>query len=264
VSPDDFDAATRFEATAEPVRYRGQLSAAWLQGRTAFGGWAVGAATRIARGDRPEPVTVVSAQLLEPLEVGAVEARRGPLRVGRSVVSGSAELWQGERCCARVQVSLGVARPSDLAHTPPAGPRDATAPRQPLLPIPGVTPQFLSKFQLERVEGSLPYRGEASGHLGGWARHATPASGPEALLALIDAWPPPVLGLMRAPAPSSTVTWTSHLFQPGPPASGWVRWRAQVLRCQDGSATISYELWDDQGALAGIATQWVVVYDRRP
>jgi len=87
-----------------------------------------------------------------------------------------------------------------------------------------------------------------------------------ALLALIDAWPAPVLPTLRAFAPASTVRWTVQLLDAAAAAGdvdgcAWHHVRADTVAAADGFATVVGTLSAADGRPLAWSEQLVAVFD---
>jgi acyl-CoA thioesterase len=245
----------------------GEVPPEWMQGRAAFGGLVAAAAMR-ALTDLvgPErPVRSFSLSFVAPVGVGAVLARPVILRAGRALTHGEVRVEQGGQLCAVVLAAFGEDRPSTVTLAPPAAtppsPPDATVD----LPyIEGVVPRFVSHFQLRWADGAPPFTGAPTAQFGGWCRHRTHAPGLPGLIGLLDAWPAPVLPMLRRPAPASTARWTAHLVgdtaQPAP-ADAWYWYTSQAITAGAGYAATLNHLYGPDGALVAWSEQLVVVFE---
>lgn len=259
----DFAAAVRVEPQSGGT-FASVIDPSWTQGRTAFGGLVAAqcvAAVLTATDAAEAAVRSIDVAFLEPVPVGEVSIAVKPLRVGRHVSHVQAEVIAADRVCTRVQVVLAADRDSAVVVEPePPSPGKSLAEGFEMPFIPGVTPEFTQHFEYHWTEGSFPYTGDASGVLGGFVRHRAPASGVAALIALLDAWPVPVLAALSAPAPASTIRWTATLFRPEPPAGfGWMRYR--TLWAHGGYAATNGTFYDGDEAIAVIG-QLVGVFDQ--
>jgi acyl-CoA thioesterase len=110
--------------------------------------------------------------------------------------------------------------------------------------LPGVTPEFTRHFEFHYTEGGLPFSGSKEPVLGGFFRHQSQASGLEAVVALVDAWPAPLLPLATGPLPASSIRWSAH-FMGAPPTSfdGYWWYRSHVIRAESGYASIVGRLY---------------------
>jgi acyl-CoA hydrolase len=136
----------------------------------------------------------------------------------------------------------------------PAGP-----PPDELAPFPfveGVTPTFTRNFEYRWI-GPVPFSGARVPEVSGWIRHrAISRVDAGAVLAMLDAWPLPVLSLLRAPAAASTVTWMVDLVGPiAPDPAGWWRYASSTEQAGDGYVDMRARLWGPDGVLVATSSQ---------
>lgn len=268
----DFTSATTWpgsfgEASAvgetDLLRVEGRFPSSWAQGRAVFGGAVAGVCLRAGRALVSPEHALLSVDTLffapvQPEAPVALEAR--VVRRGKSVTNLDVTLAQQGRVCARVTPIYGVARPSRIAV--------AQAPRKlpplegtPLPHIEGVTPTFIQHFELTWAIGSYPFTGASEAVLGGWCKHRGDDEGEAALVALIDAWPVPVLPLLSAPAPASSVRWTAYLVDAARyDGKQPCFYEARVLAARDGHASALAHLYDAQGELIAWSDQLVAYF----
>lgn len=239
----------------------------WLQGRTAFGGVLAGLLlARLEREvDSSRPLRSALLSFVGPARTGPVELKAEVLRAGGSTTQAQGWLRQGDALCATCVALFGAARDGQphLGDAEPATfPEPATLPELPYLP--GITPVFTRHFEYRWAEGQPPFTGAKQAAIGGWIRFRRPpaALNPAALLALLDAWPVPILSAFTAPGPASTVTWHAQLFadaaalDPG----SYLSYRGASRDGRDGYVDLQAELRTASGELLVRATQCVAVY----
>jgi hypothetical protein len=259
-----FDEACTLDRIGDS-RFVGEATPDWGQGRALFGGVVAGAAVRAVTSVEAGPVRSVAVEFVAPVAVGAFEVAVASLRSGRAVQHLAAEVSQDGALCARVQVALAAPRPSGVRAAVRAVEPDLARHEPPFVfpSIPGVTPAFLDRFELALTHGSFPYSGADRGGLAGLTSHRTTATGPAALVALLDAWPPATAPMVAGPSPASSVRLTATLFEAGPPAGpAWLH--EEVVWAADGLALTRGLLFDAdrQRLLAGVE-QLVAVFDQR-
>jgi acyl-CoA thioesterase len=246
------------------VLAEGSYPMSWAQGRAVFGGAITGTCVRAARALVPDrtPLTI-DCTFLGPVVGGqsaALEAR--VLRAGKHMTTVEVTLAQGGHACTRTLVSFGVPRASkvalELPHriVPPLG-------KDPLPHIEGVTPTFVQHFELTWAVGAYPFTGAREPGLGGHCKHRTRATGIDALVGLLDAWPAPVLPVLTGPAMASTVRWAAHLTAPerfDPLARCF--FEARVISARDGYATTLGHLYDGGGQPIAWMEQLVAFFEK--
>lgn len=247
--------------------FEGEIPPEWMQGRAAFGGLVAAAAVRalVDAVGPGRPLRSFSLSFVAPVGPGPTIARPTVLRAGRALTHGEVRVEQGGQLCAVVLAAFGQDRPSDLAlprlHTTPPSPPEATVD----LPyIEGVMPRFVSNFQLRWADGAPPFSGAPTAEFGGWCRHTTDAPGLPGVIGLLDAWPAPVLPMLRHPAPASTARWTAHIVTDtaAAPTGAWYWYTSRALSAGAGYASTLNHLYDATGALVAWSEQLVVIFDR--
>lgn len=239
----------------------------WGQGRAVFGGVLAGLAVRAARArvGPGRPLRSILLDFVSPAEVGEVRVVAEVHREGRAYSHAEVRILQGDELRALAILAFGADRPTavrvDGAGAPP-GPGPDEGPALPY--VEGLFPAFTQWFDFRWTDGELPYTGGARPAFAGWVRPRAATTVDEALvLALVDAWPAPVLSLMRGPAPSSTVTWMVDFVGPVTgPADAWWRFAADTLAAGDGHASVQGQLWSADGALVAVSRQLVAEFSR--
>ena len=253
--------------TGERAVCEGSYPQTWAQGRATFGGAIAATAYRLAR-SLVEPtrraLSVDCAFLGPVVPESPARCEAHVLRHGKYLTTVEATMSQGGQVCARTLTTLGLPRASDIAIAPP--PR-VLVPRtgEPVPHLEGVTPTFLQHFELTWMEGAYPYSGATEAGIGGYCRHRTEATGVEALLGLVDAWPGPMLPLMAGPGVASTVRWAAHFadlstFDP----HEHTYFDSSVVMARDGYATTEGHLYDHHGRALVWTEQLVAFFALRP
>ncbi len=262
----DFDTITTWQADGEST-WSMTVGEDWGQGRAAFGGVATAAALKAMRSlvEPDRTPRSISTSFIGPQRPVPATLTAQVIRTGRALTSAEARITQDGRDVATFQASFGASRPSGLQVQPPTRPqRPAPGPGAGIPIFPG-TPAFTRKFAYCWTDGRPPFSGHDTPYIGGWCRHTTPATdGFGAAVALLDAWPAPVLSLLTAPAPASTVSWTAHFIDvPAVSPDGWWWFDAEAITAADGYATTRGRLFAPSGRLAAHMEQRVVVFDKR-
>jgi acyl-CoA thioesterase len=243
------------------------VPAGWAQGRAAFGGLAAALLyeSMAAEVDPQTPLRSLTVSFVAPVETGDLQAEAQVLRAGRSVTQVMGQSRQAGQVVTSALASYGNPRESAIAISPKAAPKFIAPDECQALPyIPGVVPEFTQHFDYRIAAGNLPFTDSTDAQLGGWVRFKN-ASGQVSishLLALIDAWPPAVLSMLKQPAPASSLTWTIEIIEPLAELSGeeWWQYLAEVEQAGDGYAVIQAKLWDKHGRLAALSRQTVTVF----
>ena len=245
------------------------ISKDWTQGRTAFGG--VSAAMIYAA--IKEKVTAdrvlrsYSVNFVGPLHADApFDIEVDILRQGKSATQAIARAIQDGKTAIMCQACFGVARESKIEvkntdkHTMSVPTKANFLPQ-----LPKVTPKFLRHLDLARVEGGLPFTGSNKSHIHGWMRFTqAPQKITDAhVIALIDAWPPTTLQMLRWPAPASTMCWNIEFIHPHSEFSptDWFAYQANTRQAAHGYGHTEANIWDSQGELIAISRQTVALFD---
>ncbi|WP_105101743.1 thioesterase family protein [Microbulbifer pacificus] len=253
----------------------------WSQGRATFGGLVaamlyqrIETALQLATGGpvADTPLRSLTISFVAPAEAGALHTSARVLRAGRSAVQIEAHASQpqenGEQVVTAALASFGKPRASSIAVSNDAFPGlPAPDACQPLPYIEGVVPEFTQHFDYRIGVGALPFSGHHEGRIGGWVRFRE-SSGPVTiahLLALIDAWPPAVLPMLKTVAPASSLTWTVELMPAAMAVANascddWWQYLAEVEQAEDGYAVIQAKLWNSRGELMALTRQTVTVF----
>ncbi len=248
--------------------FSAEVSPEWSQGRAAFGGLAVGLCLRaIERRVSPErSLRSALAQFVAAVEPGPARVEVTVRRVGKAVTQVESRVVQGDEPRCVVLASYGAARPSLIALAsapPPRHPPPDAVERFPY--VEGAAPRFTQRFEYAWEPERFPFIGASRASLGGWIRHREPTRADAAsLAALVDAWPAPVLPLLTAPAPASSVTWMLDVVATIPPggfdAGRWWRFEAEADAAAGGYADVTGRLWSDEGALVATSRQLMVEF----
>ncbi len=265
--------ANHFEAqtcwsTEDKHHWHGEIDPSWSQGRATFGGVITGAALEAMQSlvepqRRPRDI---STQFLGPVSPGPVTLTAELLRNGRSLTNVQARIEQNGSPRALFQASFAADRASDL--TVPHHPRPSTKPLEEVPDMPyleGITPTFTQHFAYRWTEAQLPFSGSAAPVVRGWVKHRTRASrGYAAVVALLDAWPAPVLPIAKHPFPASTVSWTAYFTEPlEQTPEGWWWFASDTTTSSSRYATTTGKIYHPNGTLVAHMHQLVAVFDKR-
>lgn len=243
------------------------LDDSWLQGRTTFGGLvaALGFQAMRVLVSADKPARAVQIAFVGPVAPGEVELKPLILREGKSVVQAQCHVMQGDAVMAVVLASFGAARDSSLqvaAEPMPAMPSLAESKELPY--IAGVVPTFVQHFQMSWAVGGFPFSANPSREMGGWVKfRQAPAQLDEAhVLAMVDAWPPSVLPMLKTPAAASSLTWAVEFVQPLAPIAGDqpCAYLAQSEQASEGYANAAAKLWSADGRLLALSRQSITVF----
>lgn len=242
----------------------------WGQGRASFGGVVAALVYGVMRARVPaeRPPRSLAISFVAPVEPGVATCFEAEvLREGKAVSQVLGRALQNGQVVALVQGSFGAARSSSVRVEAHPAPRiKAVEDSQELPYIPQVTPEFTRHIAMRWGLGGLPFSGSQSREMGGWVRfrdqqRIVPLDEAH-LLGLVDAWPPALLSLLKAPAPGSSLTWTIEFMQPVAALTSdqWCLYRAEIEQARDGYGHIAAALWSSDGELLAISRQTVTVF----
>lgn len=245
-------------------RWRAEVGADWLQGRSAFGGLQAALALRAMRELVPPdlPLRTLQVTFLAPVPAGAVAIRAACLRKGRSAVHVEADLDAGGQLACRLLGVFGSARPSAIDIQPVQQPVENPAAPEPRY-VEGRMPAFLQHFDVRWLRGDLPFSG---GHRrDSVLRLSLRDDGPPDethVLAFADFIPPIALSMFTAPTPGSSLTWMLELLRDRYDDLGLRDWRvdAELVAARDGYTNQSVMLWGPHGEPVALSRQSMVVF----
>lgn len=258
------DASLRERWLREDEGWRFELPEGWQQGRSVFGGLTAAALAALGarQVDEDRRLRTANLQLMRPVTPGTVRGAARVLREGRGAAFVETRLAQGGAEAALAQLVFVRPREPSLALPSPPPPLRVDPETLEDLPyVPGVVPEFVQHAQLRWAQGSPPFSGGAEARFAGFCRLREPAGDAEGLLAMLDLWPSPTLGLLDRFAFASTVSWTAHLL--GAPArfDGWFQFEYEAVAARAGFHTVVGRLFDPSGELVGWTEQLVAVFD---
>lgn len=198
------------------------VPADWLQGRTVFGGMQMALAGRAMRQAMPDECRDLPLRSAQMTFVGPVfgnepiRLRARTLRRSKSTVHARCDIEapDGSVACTVVGI-FGVARPSQFVREMPVPdpgrrPQDLASPAASSYPIPA----FMKHFEARWAVGDPPFSGSTEPRSLIYARLRDRECGAEdALLALADVIPTPVLSMLTRPAPASSLSWMIEILR---------------------------------------------------
>lgn len=243
----------------------------WGQGRATYGGLVAALAYRAARrcAGAERPIRALQVSFVGPIAPGRVDLAIEPLRAGRVASQYLVRLMQDGEARAVLLAVFADGRESTVALAAP--PRPAAGAPETLTPfpyIPNVVPEFTQHFEYRWTADAMPFSGVDVSALSGWCRFRDEEPGLDATelaLALTDAWPVPVLPMLRKVAPASSLTWNLEVVAPPagagrPDPNGWWYYDAQADAAAGGYAQAGARLWTPDGHLAVTSRQLVAIF----
>lgn len=241
--------------------------ASCLQGRTMFGGLIAAALYQAVANKVPADRRLRSMMVsfIGPLASGATEVSTECLRQGSSVSQWHSRLIQKDQVGAAAEMVFGKSRESQYQkkQTRTETPTSLeSCEERPF--IKNVSPEFTKQYDYRWGKGSFPFSGSKEAQLSGWIRHRNWNGDLSlvSLIALMDAWPAPVLSLFDRRAPASSVSWMFQTMNDLPkiPGSNFVYYTAKSRNFADGYAESEAELWTSNGQLLLKGTQLVAYF----
>jgi len=265
----EFDDATAVERSGDGA-FDWEVPDGWQQGRGAWGGLVVGALARAIVAAEPEAdrrLRSVSAQIPAPVLVGVHRIAVQVVRRGTSMSTWSAQCQDAAgRAVASMVAVLGGPRDPvpgpesadwGVVSAPPARPADEV----PLLPMgPPLGPVFAPHCRMHPITG-IPLSGGMAESIG-WVGYAEPTEPTDiALLALVDAWWPASLPMLRQMSQVATVNFLANLLvDPSTIAAGELLLNHSfVTAAADGFSSEHRRLWTADRRLAVDNVQTMVV-----
>lgn len=245
-----------------------QNTETWAQGRTAFGGFVVGVALKAILTQLPadRSLRTLNTTFVAPVRVGEAQVQVQVLRQGKSLTHVEARVLQGDQVCTVILGSFGSDHdnfiPIETPHAPEV-PAPETLEDMPFLE--GIVPNFLQNVRIRWANEGFPFSGAKEAKCFGWCRVVDdqPLQLP-GLVALLDAWPPPVIAKATSPVPASSVSWILNLFLEVPPegfsTERWWLYRSESIVTKGGYVDCAAHIWDDNGRLIALSRQLAVEF----
>jgi len=241
----------------------------WSQGRTTFGGLSAALVYEAIR-NKTEPQRVLrsmTTNFVGPLFTGvefSIDVK--VIREGKSTSVVEARLKQDNKDSLVILACFGLPRDSRVRVDADSriNLRPAKKSKIPFH-IPKIMPNFLQHISLDIVEGGMPYTGQKSSKYSGWMRFKKqPYEINDAhIIALIDAWPPSVLQMVKGIKPASTLSWNLEFIHPHLKIQPdeWLAYESNTRQAGDGYAHTEANIWNTQGDLIAISRQVVTIFD---
>jgi acyl-CoA thioesterase len=266
---------TRFAADTAvtslgPGRYSSRIDPGWWIERGPNGGYVAALVLRAVTTEVADPERRLrswTVHYLAPPVEGPVEVLVSVERQGRSLTSASARLVQNDRLLAIAVGAFSLSRPSIefcALAMPEVDPPEAIAP----MPTgEGNGPVMRQRYEQRWAIGPLPFSGGTEPVSGGWIRlnpdelgDGAAAPDPNLLVALSDAWMPPIFGRVSQPVAVPTIDLTVHVREPDPPAlDEWILVVFRSSMASDGFVEEDGQLWSRDGRLLAQSRQLAVV-----
>ncbi len=243
----------------EPTRTGGyaiDVSDRWSVGPGANGGYLAGLLAKglLTATDRND-LRSLTVHCLAPGTPGPAELQTGILRAGRSATVIDANLSRAGSLIAVGRGVLAARResPDWNVRTPPSFPDPESVERE-QWPDPKM---IRSRYDTRYVAGGFPSFRGPDAETSGWLRPAdhSPIDLP-LLVAMCDAWPPPLLSLDGPSLMARTIDLTVHVFDTlETPYDDWVAMTNTSTVSVDGYIDTETEAWSRDGRLLAQARQ---------
>ncbi len=248
------------------LHFLGDIPGDWAQGRTAFGGLSAALlidAVRRLPETSGSSVRSLDVAFIGPVPPGTVSVVARALRRGKYLTHASAELLGTDGVpLTSIHAVFAELRESTVQVRPEPPPMTPVDQCLEMPHLEGITPDFARNFAISFALG-IPFTGSDEARINGWCRHRTPATGPAAVAALVDAWPGSVLPVLTAPAPASTVRWSLQF--PGSCdiiGDDWFWYESDTVIAAGGYSTMTARLWQGD-RLVSWSEQLLAVFERR-
>jgi acyl-CoA thioesterase len=248
------------------------IASDWSQGRSIFGG--LSAALILTKINESEASQGKNLKSLSVNFCGVFEAdteceiHYQILSNGKSVVQIQGQLLQDNQIRTQITACYGRPRESSINVKPePSSPKGSIDDAMKFPFIPGLTPEFGQHIDLGVLNDCIPFSGVKTTHVTGWTKfkEAPREFNLAAVIALIDAWPPAVLPMLKKPAPASTITWNMEFTGTfsGLAPNDAIYYECDVEEASDGYAHTEAKIYKPNGELIALSRQLVGVYDKR-
>jgi acyl-CoA thioesterase len=246
------------------------IHSSWGQGRTTFGGLSAALLAHKMQTSASDSRTIRSLNINfcgalltdQPFTLST-----STLSDGKSISQFNGQVTQNDKVTTQVVACLANDRKSDIIVTPQV--RDLGEPGKGMCLgyIKGLTPEFVQHVSFSYTQGKFPFSGTKETSLAGWVRfNETPKALTEAhIIALVDAWPPTLLPMVKNPCPCATVSWNIEFIQPLPSlkADEWIYYESSIESAGLGYGHTNARIYSEKGELIALSRQLVAVYDQR-
>jgi acyl-CoA thioesterase len=254
----------------EPTAWTADVDRGWWIERGPNGGYVAALIARAVAGAVDDPgrsLRSLTVHYLRPPGEGPVTLRTVVERQGRSMTTVSARMEQRDRVVALALAACSGAR--DTVSWADAPPPEVPAPEDIAPPPQGPTIPMGERYEMRWAIGSPPFGGGDEALSGGWIR-LRPEEGSTLgdsaavrsalLVALTDAWMPPVFSKVAVPMAVPTVDLTVHLRSPLPADhDDWFLVEFRSATSVDGFLEEDGRIWTRDGLLVAQSRQLAVV-----
>ena len=243
------------------------ISEEWSQGRAIFGGLVAALVYQAMLKELGDERQVRSLQIsfIGPVSVEApLELKTEVLRQGKSVSQIFGRGVQNGQTLVTIVGSFGHGRESMLSVSDPTIRFEENPSLIKSMPfIPGMTPNFTQFFDYKYCT-QLPFTASKDKYLKGFVRFTDENLKLDnaSLLALVDAWPPAPLAMLKKVAPASSLNWTIDFIKQSPNISmgEFCQYQADIIHAENGYGFTRAKIWNSEGELVAISQQTVTVF----
>lgn len=243
----------------------------WQQGRTIYGGVVAGMLMHkawITLENKDKHILNANITFVGPVEFAAVKLTAEILRQGKFVTTLEVRLWQNDQVQSILVASFGLSRESTLKvqQLPTLPEYKDPENLKKIAYYEGFTPEFYKQFELTWAEGYYPYAGKERIDFGGWFRfspqqHSDRQMTVADFLVMLDIWPAGMHTQLKAPVPTSTLTWNITFLMPlENNIHDWLKYKMHTDYADDGYLRESEYIWDITGRLVAISRQTLTIF----
>ena len=264
------DLALALKPGQKDLSFQGYIPEEWSQGRACFGGILLAIAARAcdACAQEDRSLRAVNVTYVAPAGAGPIQVEVEKVRVGGSVTHFGCRILQEGKTVTMFTFAYGKTREGCLSIPPIAMPFTGPPGEGKELPfLPPLTPQFTQHLEYRWVLNSTPFSGAEDAHVQGWIRPAIPVAVDGAqILALLDAYPPPVWSKAKKVFMASSLS--SHFQIRDIPSAKenphpWFFYDGPASVVGDGYSDVQARLWHEDGTLVAVGMQQFVDFSNR-
>jgi acyl-CoA thioesterase len=257
----------RASLRATETGFTAEISDAWRQGRTAYGGVTTGLAIASARRAMPDlpPLRSMLVNFTGPVVENPVFVPVC-LRQGKSVTTVQVTVESAGKVAAQIIFTFGGNRDSSLLVPGVSEPLERSPlDYEPFTPkeFEPFVPKFVTNFDTRLVAGSRSVSGADQGYVRVVTRHLDVESrtGIDSFVALADVLPPAALCMAKTIAPVSSVTWMMNMLTDQPKTEdGWWQAEARLTTAANGYSSQQMKIWALDGTPVAEGMQSVALF----
>ena len=247
----------------------------WSQGRAGFGGLvaALSYQNMVEQLSDDRPLRSLQVSFVGPVAADETFTLSSTiLREGKSVTHVQGVGQQQDQVQLTVLGAFGHSRSSGIqVSQSPVMFEEKPEEQRSLRSLGAMVPAFTQHFDF-RYCTALPFEGTEQTRMRGFIRfspsvlspseQATSKIGIPELLALIDAWPPTPLPMLKEVAPASSLSWTVEFMHPLPSVEPeeYCQYEASIEHAENGYGHTKAKLWNSKGELIAISQQTVTIF----